>query len=137
MRIEIYLSNGKVEKIEAGASEIEESTVREIAEKLTYQVETLGFVCYDYGGTFRMINANVIDEIRIVPGEEKMIAYIYLDTGITVEARQESGTQMDAAELANEILRDINTRGVVCLPNGDDYVLVNAEKISFIRVSDE
>lgn len=66
-----------------------------------------------------------------------MIAYIYLDTGITVEARQESGTQMDAAELANEILRDINTRGVVCLPNGDDYVLVNAEKISFIRVSDE
>lgn len=67
MKFEFYLSNGKVDKIEKATSEIEEATVREIAEKLTYQVEILGFICYDNGGTFRMINANVIDEIRIIP----------------------------------------------------------------------
>lgn len=71
MKFEIYLSNGKVEKIEVGTSEIEEATVREIAEKLTYQIENLGFVCYDNGGTFRMINANAIDEIRIIPDEKE------------------------------------------------------------------
>lgn len=71
MRLEIYLSNGKVDKIETETSEDELATVMKIAEKLMYQIENLGFVCYDKGGAFRMINANAIDEIRIIPDEKE------------------------------------------------------------------
>lgn len=71
MRFEIYFSNGKVDRIEIGTSENAEATIRKIAEKLTYQIENLGFVCYDKSGSFRMINAKSIDEIRIIPDEKE------------------------------------------------------------------
>lgn len=70
MKFEVYLSNGKVDKIEMGTSKNEEATINEIAEKVTYQIKELGFICYDEAGTFRAINAKAIDEIRIVPDEE-------------------------------------------------------------------
>lgn len=70
MKFEVYLSNGKVDKIEMGTSENEEATINEIAEKVTYQLKELGFVCYYNGGTFCAINAKAIDEIRIIPDEK-------------------------------------------------------------------
>ena len=70
MKFEVYLSNGKVDKIEMETIESEEATINEIAEKITYQIKELGFVCYDKGGTFHAINAKAIDEIRVVHGEK-------------------------------------------------------------------
>lgn len=71
MKFEIFLSNGKVDKIETKTSENEEATIDELVEKVIYQIENLGFVCYDKGGAFRMINAKAIDEIRIDPDEKE------------------------------------------------------------------
>lgn len=71
MKFEIFLSNGKVDKIETKTSENEEATIDELVEKVIYQIENLGFVCYDKGGAFRMINAKAIDEIRNDPDEKE------------------------------------------------------------------
>lgn len=67
MKFEVCLSDGSVDRIEMKTSESEEATINKTAEKLLCQLKEFGFVFYEKGGAFRAINANAIDEVRIVP----------------------------------------------------------------------
>lgn len=68
-----------------------------------------------------------------------MTIYIYLDSDQTVIAtlREGKGDDMTAADYVDKILEDIEFNGCVCLPNGKDFLIVNADHISHIKVCAE
>lgn len=68
-----------------------------------------------------------------------MTIYIYLDSEQTVIAtpRDGEGDDMTAADYVDKIFEDIEFTGYVCLPDGEDIVVVNADHISHIRVCAE
>lgn len=72
MRVEIYLDEGKVARteIEIEENENEEEAMENVAANLLKQISETGFTCIPDDGGYQMINADNIDEIRIVPDEK-------------------------------------------------------------------
>lgn len=72
MRIEIYLSDGEVVKtgIETKHKN-EERITRNASISAMEQISDTGFVCVPESGGYRLINANGIKEMKIIPDEEE------------------------------------------------------------------
>ena len=73
MRIEIYLSDGEVAKtrIEIEEHEDEEKIMENAAGNMMEHISDTGFVCIPESGGYRVINADGIKEIKIIPDEEE------------------------------------------------------------------
>ena len=73
MRIEIYLSDGEVVKtrIEIEEHEDEEKIMENAAGNMMEHINKTGFVCIPESGGYRVINANAIKEMKIIPAEKE------------------------------------------------------------------
>ena len=73
MRIEIYLSEGEVVKtrIEIEEHEDEEKIMENAAGNMMDHINKTGFVCIHESGGYRVINANAIKEMKIIPDEKE------------------------------------------------------------------
>lgn len=73
MRIEVYLSDGEVvrTRIEIEEHEDEEKIMENAAGNMMEHISKAGFVCIPGGGGYRVINANGIKEMKIIPDEKE------------------------------------------------------------------
>ena len=72
MRIEVYLSDGEVVEaiIEIEEHEDEKKIMENVAANIIEQINKAGFVCISESGGYRLINANGIKEMKIIPDEK-------------------------------------------------------------------
>lgn len=73
MRIEVYLSDGEVAKtrIEIEEHEDEEKIMENAAANMMEHVQKTGLVCIPESGGYRVINADKIKEMKIIPDEKE------------------------------------------------------------------
>ena len=72
MRIEIYFAEGRVSraKVEIEEHENEEKIMENAAANMMEHINKTRFVCVPERGGYRVINADGIKEIKIIPDEK-------------------------------------------------------------------
>lgn len=73
MGIEIYLSDGDIVKSRIEIEEYEDgkNTMKNAAVDMIEYINKTGFVCISESGSYRVINANAIKEMKFMPDEEE------------------------------------------------------------------